>query len=410
MSRRITETFARRGVVVVGMGADGWVGLAEEARGALRSAGTVVASPRQLEQLPGWLGVQRVEWRSPHREDIQHLIEEYAGSGVVVLASGDPLVYGIGRTLVQELGVDRLLFLPAVSSVALACARLGWSTEDVTVVNAAGRGLEALASRLAADARLLVLSAGRDTPASVARRLVEQGYGASELVVLGDLGAPKEARWEGRAEGWSTSITSGLNVIAVHCRRAFPTQRPARARTTPALPRLAPGTASTMITAMLMSQLDPAPGELLWEVGGTGACSQRWFAHERCRAELLTAQSAAAAAKHLADPDRATLVPVVERAAKTRPVPRPVPDAVLLVGATATHDLVSALQRLLPPEGRLVATALSLDETAVLARHHREFGGELLRIALTGAATDDSATRWVGGPELVLWRLVTSTT
>lgn len=219
MTRRIAETYAARGVVVVGVGADGWSGLSEAARHALRAAGTIIGSPRQLEQLPVWLGPRRQEWRSPRREDIRALIEEHADGGVAVLASGDPLVYGIGRTLVEELGIDRLLFLPNLSSVSLACARLGWPAEDVAVLNAPGGGLDALPSLLADGARLIVLSAGRDTPATVATRLADQGYGPSELVVLGDLGSAREDRWDGTAAGWDAEVTSGLNLVAVTCRR-----------------------------------------------------------------------------------------------------------------------------------------------------------------------------------------------
>lgn len=224
MTRRIAETYAAGGVVVVGMGADGWSSLDENARHALRQAATIIGSPRQLDQLPVWLGARRQDWRSPHRADIRSLIEEHASSGVAVLASGDPLVYGIGRTLVEELGIERLHFLPNLSSVALACARLGWPAETITVLNAPGGGLDALPGQLRDGARLIVLSAGRDTPATVAVRLADQGYGASDLVVLGDLGSAREERWEGTASGWDAEVTSGLNVIAVACRRG-PTAR-----------------------------------------------------------------------------------------------------------------------------------------------------------------------------------------
>ena len=106
VTRRIAETYAAGGVVVVGMGADGWSSLDENARHALRQAATIIGSPRQLDQLPVWLGARRQDWRSPHRADIRSLIEEHASSGVAVLASGDPLVYGIGRTPVSYTHLD----------------------------------------------------------------------------------------------------------------------------------------------------------------------------------------------------------------------------------------------------------------------------------------------------------------
>ena len=46
---------------------------------------------------------------------------------VHVLASGDPMLHGIGGTLVRLFGPERVTVLPHVSWVTLACARLGWS-------------------------------------------------------------------------------------------------------------------------------------------------------------------------------------------------------------------------------------------------------------------------------------------
>ena len=64
-----------------------------------------------------------------------------AGGGLVVLASGDPMFYGIGSTLVRLLGAERVTVLPHPSSVSLAAARLGWPLDDVDVVSLVGRPL-----------------------------------------------------------------------------------------------------------------------------------------------------------------------------------------------------------------------------------------------------------------------------
>ena len=55
----------------------------------------------------------------------------------MVLASGDPMFYGIGSTLARVLGAARLIVLPHPSSVSVAAARLGWPLDDVAVVTAA---------------------------------------------------------------------------------------------------------------------------------------------------------------------------------------------------------------------------------------------------------------------------------
>lgn len=457
MTRRIAETYAAGGVVVVGMGAGGWAGLGESARHALRQAATIIGSPRQLDELPVWLGARRQDWRSPRREDIRALIEEHADAGVAVLASGDPLLYGIGRTLVEELGIERLHFLPSLSSVALACARLGWPAETVTVVNAPLGGLDSLSAHLSDGARIIVLSAGRDTPATVATRLADQAYGDSHLVVLGDLGAAREGRWEGTASGWDAEVTSGLNVVAITCRGGSEAVRHSDPPSThaPQAEATGPGRASTYGAARLadigpfapgqpgqpggpgrtiaaapqggqsaqpdagrgmltttasvvaissvavLTALDPAPGEVLWEVGGTGGAALAWsMAAPGARAAILTAY---------ADPvDRVTpfgVVPV-QRVEGTLPAAAaglPTPDAVLLCDTSAAPGVMEATWRALRLGGRLLALATTIDEAAGVARYHRVLGGELTRIQLSAGVAKGDQSRYGPPTELVIW-------
>lgn len=373
--RTVTATYAAHGVVVVGMGADGWTGLGETAKQALREAGTVIAGPRQLEQLPDWLGIRRVEWPSTRRSDIRDLVADHVDAGLVVLASGDPLHHGIGRTLVEELGIAHLHFLPNISSISLACARLGWSVEDVTVLNAVGGGLERLDECAQEDARVIVLSAGRDTPATVAAQLTRLGYGPSSLVVLGDLGGRDESRWEGEAQHWSAEITAGLNLVA------FQGRRDPAARRTPAR-----GGGRRPRRALALALLDPDPEDLVWLIGETDLSAGPgglWPApdeHPRCRQ---------------IDPTGLTAALSEDEA----------PDAVLLTGRTATPRAVESCRRALLPGGMLLAAGTTVEDSALLSRYHREMGGDLQRVTVATADTQDGSTRFGDGTELTLWRL-----
>ena len=79
-------------------------------------------------------GQQRLTWPTPLRPGLVELLDGLPGRSVVALASGDPLVAGIGSTLIDLLGPEQVRVHPAVSSVALARARMGWSDESVEVV------------------------------------------------------------------------------------------------------------------------------------------------------------------------------------------------------------------------------------------------------------------------------------
>lgn len=205
-------------VSVVGIGADGWAGLPETARAALLDAEVLIGAERQLALLPPECGGARVPWPSPLRPAVRGLIAAHAGSRTAVLASGDPMFYGIGRALTEELGADALRVLPHPSSVSYACARLGWPVEDTETVTLVGRPTARLAGALHDGRRLLVLSADATTPAAVAALLRDRGFGPSRMRVLEQLGSAAEDCLDGTADTWEHPPGDPLNVIAVDCR------------------------------------------------------------------------------------------------------------------------------------------------------------------------------------------------
>ena len=127
-------------LLVLGIGAEGWAGLTCCQREQQVQADVVLGGARDLPMLPDVEGQRREPWPSPLRETLPGLLGSLpAAAQVTVLASGDPLVSGIGTTLVELLGAERVEIDPAVSSVALARARMGWSAEGCAVVSVVGR-------------------------------------------------------------------------------------------------------------------------------------------------------------------------------------------------------------------------------------------------------------------------------
>ena len=185
---RVPDTASEQPVTVVGIGADGWSGLTGAAVAALSQAQVIIGSPRQLELIAPHVQAPLVTWPSPMRPAIATLLSDHPDQRVVVLASGDPMFHGVGATLVRQFGADAVRIVPHPSSLSLACANLGWSISDVEVISAVGRPLEALAAALAPGRRIAVLVSEADAGSRVAALLVAQGYGASELSVLEQLG------------------------------------------------------------------------------------------------------------------------------------------------------------------------------------------------------------------------------
>ncbi|MFB7933867.1 precorrin-6y C5,15-methyltransferase (decarboxylating) subunit CbiE [Streptomyces sp. NPDC056039] len=398
-------------VTVVGIGADGWEGLTDTSRAALSEAEVLIGGPRQLDLLPPRCAGERIAWPSPLRPAVPGLLAAHTGRRIAVLASGDPMFYGIGRALAEEIGeVGALRVLPHPSSVSYAAARLGWPLEDVEVVTLVGRPAARLAAALHDGRRLLVLSAGADTPGEVAALLRDRGFGASRMRVLEQLGGAKEhTTTEATADDWPDERPPGdpLNIVAVTCHRAPDAPR---LGAVPGLPDDAYEHDGQLtkrhIRAVTLSTLAPAPGELLWDIGGgSGSIAIEWMrTHPSCRAITIERDPVRAAritrnAERLGVPG----LRVVTGAAPAALAELPAPDAVFVGGGLTAPGLLDACWEALPAGGRLVANTVTLESEALLADARCRHGGELVRLAVAHAVPVGGFTGWRQAMPVTQW-------
>ncbi|WP_345035710.1 precorrin-6y C5,15-methyltransferase (decarboxylating) subunit CbiE [Streptomyces sannanensis] len=394
-------------VTVVGIGADGWAGLPAASRDALLRAEVLIGGARQLDLLPADCAGERVTWPTPLRAAVPGLLAAHAGRRVCVLASGDPMFYGIGRTLGEIAGPDTLRVLPHPSSVSYACARLGWPVEETDVVTLVGRPAAGLTRVLHDGRRVLVLSAGAATPAAVAALLREQGYGSSRMRVLEQLGGERERQLDGTADTWEHPAGDPLNVIAVDCVRDLGALR---LGTVPGLPDEAYESDGQLtkryVRAATLAALAPAPGELLWDVGGgSGSIAIEWMrAHPSCHA--VSVERDAVRAERIGRNAQALGVPglrVVTGRAPAALAGLPVPDAVFIGGGLTAPGLLAACWDALPTGGRLVANTVTLESEALLTEWYRRHGGDLVRLAVAHAVPVGGFTGWRQAMPVTQW-------
>lgn len=403
-------------VTVVGVGADGWDGLTAAARSSLSSAEVLIGGPRQLDLLPAAeCPGQRVAWPSPLRPAVAKLMAEHAGRRIAVLASGDPMFYGIGRALAEELGPRSLLVRPHPSSVSYACARLGWPVEDTEVVTVVGRPVARLAAALYDGRRVLVLSAGAASPAGIAALLRERGFGPSRMRVLEQLGSDREDAYEGTADAWDHAPGDPLNVVAVDCRRD-PAHGAPRLGATPGLPDAAYEHDGQLtkrhVRAAALCALAPAPGELLWDIGGgSGSIGIEWMrTHPSCRA--VAVERVPERAERITRNAAALGVPglrVVVGAAPEALTGLPAPDAVFIGGGLTAPGLLDAAWAALAPGGRLVVNTVTLESEAVLTDRYRRHGGDLVKLAVAHAVPVGGFTGWRQAMPVTQWSVTKPT-
>lgn len=362
-------------IIVVGIGADGMAGLPPTSRAELARATVVHGSPRQLELLDATVTAVRRQWPSPMLPALRNLLDGADGD-VHVVASGDPLLHGVGNSLIRLYGPDKVTVLPHVSSVTLACSRVGWAVQDTDIISLV---LYPAHTAVRRGGQAVVLSRNGATPGELARLLTKTGRGESEITVLEQLGGPAERRRTATAREWAArppADVDDLNVVAV---RYLPDER--RFGVLPDAEFANDGQITKQpIRAVTLAALGPRPGELLWDVGaGSGSVAIEWcrsgpdcravaFEMDAQRRDRITANAEAFGARvdvHFDAPAAFEFAPP--------------PDAIFVGGGVSQPGLLQACLDRLRTGGRLVANAVTVESEVVVAQMFSAHGGKLRR-------------------------------
>jgi precorrin-6Y C5,15-methyltransferase (decarboxylating) len=399
---------APRWLSIVGIGEDGVEGLSSIARRLIQAAELVVGGTRHLELANDLIQGRRLAWPSPLSGAFEE-IKRHRGRSVVVLASGDPFHFGIGKQLAGFVPNDEFICLPQPSAFSLSAARMGWALQDVSLVTLHGRALEGIIRHLQDGARILALSWDSTTPAKLAELLNAHGMGQSRITVCEAIGGPRERIRQATAADFTIGDIAALNTIAVEV-IAEP-----KAAIIPLAPGIDDGSfehdgqlTKREIRAVTLSSLAPRQGELLWDVGlGAGSVAIEWLLrHTSLRAIGIEArpdraERAARNAAALGAPE----LEIIQGRAPDALAGLPRPDAVFVGGGMTNEGVFEAVWEALKPRGRLVANAVSIETETRLADYFHRFGGELIRLQVARADNVGAMSGWRPAMPVTQWRV-----
>ncbi|MBS7813705.1 precorrin-6y C5,15-methyltransferase (decarboxylating) subunit CbiE [Roseococcus pinisoli] len=398
----LAETAAvTRWLSILGIGEEGVAGLPPLSRGLIEGAEIVFGGRRHLELAAGLIRGEARAWPSPF--DVSGVLAA-RGRRVVVLASGDPMLHGVGATLLRRLPPEEALVVPAPSAFSLAAARLGWPLEGVVTLSLHGRPVELLRPHLHPGVRLLALTSDADGPAAVAA-LLRDGFSRTRLTVLEALGGPRERIRSTVAGDFALADVAPLNLVALEVEAEPGARVLARA---PGLPddwfEHDGQLTKREIRAVTLSALAPKRGALLWDIGaGAGSIGIEWMlADVSLRAIAIeTRPDRAARLRRNAVALGVPGLSVVEGEAPAALAGLEPPDAIFL-GGGAGEALEAALAAL-KPGGRFVANAVTLETEALLLARHAGLGGEMIRLAVSRAAPVGGLTGWRAAMPVTQW-------
>lgn len=197
-------------IYVIGAGVEGQEGFSRRALDLVGQAGLLIGGDRQLKLFPEFAGETLVIG-----QNLPQVVERLksATGTVVVLASGDPLFFGIGRYLLRNLPDAALEFVPNVSSVQYAFAKIRQPWDDAIFISAHGRGLKGAVDQIVAHDKAAILTDEVNDPRTIARELVERGRDGYAAWLCENLGTPQERIVETDVRGLLEIKAAALNVL-----------------------------------------------------------------------------------------------------------------------------------------------------------------------------------------------------
>ncbi|MAJ35801.1 MAG: precorrin-6y C5,15-methyltransferase (decarboxylating) subunit CbiE [Candidatus Puniceispirillum sp. TMED52] len=209
---------------IIGVGEAGLSDLNADQKDRILAAQHIIAPDRLIAALDDMtLNAELITWPRPFRQ-IYDVLEAWRGKPTVILATGDPLWYGAGSSLVTRIPSDEMRIEPAPSGFQLAASRMGWPMAHLHAMTLHGRPLEMIRAAIMPSARLLILADSAATPAQVAEQLVAIGAGTAAMAALAHIGGDAETRVDGRATDWAKKPpqVADFHVLAVACPDIMP--------------------------------------------------------------------------------------------------------------------------------------------------------------------------------------------
>jgi precorrin-6Y C5,15-methyltransferase (decarboxylating) len=376
-------------ITVIGIGEDGMEGLSPPRIALVQKAEVLIAGGRHHCKVQN-SEAEILDWGQGFEHALKE-IEARRGKKIVVLASGDPMNFGVGSILVRTFGEDAVIIHPAPGSFSLAAARMGWSIPDVHCLTIHGRPLAALIKYIFPGARLLVLSHDGSSPAQVANLLNEKGYGNSQISVLEYLGGDNEKRIDGIAVSWSYSCAQNLNTLAIECVAEPHTVPLSRA---PGLPDDVFENDGQLtkceVRAITLAKLRPLPGQVLWDIGaGSGSISIEWLrlgGHRLAIAIEKNPERIAAMKLNVANLGTEDLMIVEGEFHRVKDNLAFKPDAIFVGGGASDIGLLTSAWEALRPGGYFVVNVVSLEAEQTLLGFSENVCGNLSRISIERAS------------------------
>ena len=270
---------ATKKVHIIGIGDDGLEGVTAAARQLVAEADLLIGTEHTLSAVPEG-GGERMEVGA-HLDNVVQRVAGGGGEKIVVLASGDPLFYGVARYLCDRLGKDRFQVEPHVSSMQLAFARVKESWEEAYLTNLATQNLDHVVEKIRTAEKAGMFTSEAHPPSDVAKAMLKRRIDYFSAYVCENLGSPDERVTQAELDDLTEQQFAPLNVMILVRKpdvpdrptemvghrlfgnpdEAFLQSHPKRGLLT-----------TEEVRTIALAQMDLGPTSIVWDVGaGSGS-------------------------------------------------------------------------------------------------------------------------------------------
>ncbi len=404
-------------LTILGLGDDGIGSLTPAPLALARAAKTLIAPQRVLDSLDlsslGLDDCEIVPWTTGVGPTLE-LLKKRRGSPVTMLATGDPMFFGIGATMRRTIDAAEMLVIPSPSGFSLAAARMGWALQDVACISLHGSAVASLQPHILPENRILSLTSVGRTIHEVADILVARGYGGSQLTVLEHMGGKAERIVEILASDVGAFDRdkprfADFNVLAIACKVGKGARIHAPVPGLPDDAFIHDGQLTKQeVRAVTLAALQPCPHALLWDVGaGCGSISIEWM--RAARNAKAVAIETRAERRVMIGQNAITLgtpqLMIVDGDAPAALAGLDAPNAVFIGGGFGEEGVFELCWKALKPGGWFVANAVTLENEARLLELYAERGGALTRLSVARAEPVGRFHGWKPFMPVTQWRI-----
>tara|TARA_Y100000590_G_scaffold454595_1_gene601686 strand:- start:12767 stop:13981 length:1215 start_codon:yes stop_codon:yes gene_type:complete len=398
----------KKKIRLIGIGFDGFDGLSKKAQSYILDADIIIGGKRHIRGIPNKTAKYR-EWSKDISQDIDDLVK-YASSKICILATGDPLFFGVGSIVMKRYKINEVEILPNSSSLSLCCAKIGYNVQDIEVVSLHGRDFSNLVKFIQPNNKIFILSNDDKTPEAVINYLKMRKFSESKIHIFENIGNPDEKITKTLVKNFKNRKFAKINSILVECianKKSiyFPNYAGLEDKFFENDGQMT----KSAIRSITISKLEPIEGSVLWDIGsGSGSVSIEWskihkntkiFAIEKNEKRLSYIKNNI---KNFGIQN----IDILHGSAPELFSNLPLPNRIFIGGGLSAvngEQIIEESILHLTNSGKLVANGVSLETEFLLIEKHKKFGGDLYKYSSSSLREIGGLHAWDQNMPVVQW-------